>query len=74
MSLDEFKENAEVAAESTFENDDKKSFKREKGRFEFALFINDFLICKRNFSINGYVEKSMQTPEFKNEVDKKCSL
>ena len=46
MSIDEFKENAEVAAESTFENDDKKLFKREKGRFEFALFINDFLTFK----------------------------
>ena len=51
-------------------NGDKKPFKREWGRFEFALFINDFLICKRNFPINGYVEKSMQTQEFKNEVDK----
>ena len=74
MNLNEFKENAEVTTESTFDNDDKKSFKREKGRFEFALFINDFLICKRNFSINGYVEKSMQTPEFKNEVDKIVEL
>ena len=74
MSINELKENAEVNTEGTFDGDEKKSQKREKGRFEFALFINDFLICKRNFPINGYVEKSMHTPEFKNEVDKIVEL
>jgi len=55
---------------------DKKFTKQdwEGNRFEFALFINDFLICKRSFSINGYVDKSMQTQEFKNEVDKIVEL
>lgn len=46
----------------------------ESNRFEFALFINDSPICKRSFSINGYIEQSMQTPEFKNAVDKIVEL
>ena len=74
MSINELKENAKVNTEGTFDGDEKKSPKREKGRFEFALFINDFLICKRNFPINGYIERSMHTPEFKNEVDKIVDL
>ncbi len=48
---------------------EKKPFKKDWYRFEFALFINDFLICKRGFPINGYIDGSMQTLEFKNEVD-----
>ena len=53
---------------------EKKTFKREWNRFEFALFINDFPICKRSFPINGYIDRSMQTPEFKSEVDKIVDL
>ena len=74
MSIEEFKENALSESEINVEGGDKKPFKREKGRFEFALFINDFLVCKRNFHINGYIDKSMQTSEFKNEVDKMVEL
>lgn len=60
----------EDVADAASRTDDKKPFKREWSRFEFALFINDFLVCKRSFSINGYVDGSMQTKEFKDEVDK----
>lgn len=76
MSLEELK-NVDVSTETeeTQVNEgDKKTFKKDWNRFEFALFINDFLICKRSFPINGYVDKSMQTQEFKNEVDKIVEL
>lgn len=74
MTKDEIKEKEPNVNFNNGSENEKKSFKREKNRFEFALFINDFLICKRNFPINGYVEKSMQSPEFKAEVDKIVSL
>lgn len=52
----------------------KKDFKDEVFRFEFALYINEFLICRRGFRINGYVDGSMQTQEFKDEIDKIVEL
>jgi hypothetical protein len=75
----ELKEIKEVAAQKDSGNaqqnwSEARPFKREWSRFEFALFINDFLICKRNFVINEYVDGSMQTLEFKNEVDKIVEL
>ena len=45
-----------------------RSYKEE--RFELALFVNNNLICKRNFRINDFIEHSMESEEFKNEVDK----
>lgn len=72
MSQNEFKE--KNSATNVANVDDNKSFKREKSRFEFALFINDFLVCKRNFPITGYVEKSMMTAEFKSEIDRIVEL
>lgn len=74
MNTEELKDKALSESESNVDGGEKKPFKREKGRFEFALFINDYLVCKRNFHINGYIDKSMQTPEFKNEVDKIVEL
>lgn len=44
-----------------------KEFREE--RFEFALYVNNFVICKRNFKINNFIEDSMQTLEFKEKVD-----
>lgn len=41
----------------------------EQERFEFAVYVNDFIICKRNFKINGYIDHSMETEEFKDLVD-----
>ena len=39
------------------------------GRFEFAFYVNNNIIAKRNFSVPNYVDKSMQTVEFKDIVD-----
>lgn len=44
-----------------------KVYKEE--RFEFSLFVNDNLVCKRNFKINNYIEHSMETLNFKHAVD-----
>jgi hypothetical protein len=76
VKLEEFKEsNVSKEMNDSLQNDgERKPFKKDWGRFEFALFINDFLICKRSFPINGYVDGSMQTPEFKDEVDKITEL
>ena len=40
----------------------KKEYKEE--RFEISVYINDFVVCKRNFRINGFIEGSMMTEEF----------
>lgn len=44
-----------------------KSYKEE--RFEFALFVNNNLVCKRNFKINNFIDHSMDSLEFKDSVD-----
>ena len=44
-----------------------KDYKEE--RFEFALYVNDNIICKRNFRIFNFIEGSMSTLEFKEKVD-----
>ena len=44
-----------------------RDYKEE--RFEFAIYVNDNIICKRNFRIFNYVENSMNTLEFKEQVD-----
>ena len=38
-------------------------------RFEFALYVNGNIICKRNFKINDFIEHSMESVEFKHKVD-----
>ena len=38
-------------------------------RFEFALYVNNNVICKRNFRINNYIEGSMSTVDFKDKID-----
>ena len=38
-------------------------------RFEFALYVNNNIICKRNFKINDFIEHSMESLEFKEKVD-----
>lgn len=67
MEKDEIREDAPIDSQ-------KRGLKKDWNRFGFALFINDFLVCKRGFSINGYVDGSMQTQEFKDEVDKIVDL
>ena len=44
-----------------------QNYKEE--RFEFALYVNNNIICKRNFKINDYIEHSMESLEFKEKVD-----
>jgi len=44
-----------------------KDYKEE--RFEFTIYVNDNIICKRNFRIYNYIENSMQSIEFKDKVD-----
>lgn len=44
-----------------------QSYKEE--RFEFTLYVNNNIICKRNFKINDFIEHSMESLEFKNKVD-----
>ena len=44
-----------------------REYKEE--RFEFALFVNNNLICKRNFKINNFIDGSMQTLDFKQKID-----
>lgn len=48
-------------------NKEKKEYKEE--RFEFAIYVNDNIICKRNFRIYNFIENSMNTLEFKEKVD-----
>ena len=49
------------------ENLKEQSYKEE--RFEFALYVNNNIICKRNFKINNFIEHSMETLEFKERLD-----
>ena len=44
--------------------------KYEEQRFDFSLYVNDFLIAYRTFKIDDYIEGSMNTLDFKLVVDK----
>ena len=46
---------------------EQKEFREE--RFEFALYVNNNVICKRNFKINNFIDDSMQSIDFKRKVD-----
>ena len=50
------------------ENKEFKDYREE--RFEFTIYVNDNIICKRNFKIFNFIEGSMNTLEFKETVDK----
>lgn len=54
------------------EESEQPTFKQE--RFYFTLYINDFIVCQRNFSINNFIENSMQSIEFKEAVDRIVKL
>lgn len=47
--------------------DNNKEYQEE--RFEFALYVNNNLVCKRNFKMRNFIEGSMQTEDFKHTVD-----
>ena len=49
-----------------------KDYKEE--RFEFTLYVNDNIICKRNFRIYNFIENSMNTLEFKHKLDEVVKL
>ena len=49
-----------------------KDYKEE--RFEFTVYVNDNIICKRNFRIFNFIENSMNTLEFKRKVDEIVKL
>ena len=49
-----------------------KDYKEE--RFEFTLYVNDNIICKRNFRIFNFIENSMNTLDFKLKVDEIVKL
>ena len=49
-----------------------KDYKEE--RFEFTVYVNDNIICKRNFRIYNFIENSMNTLEFKNKLDEIVKL
>ena len=49
-----------------------KDYKEE--RFEFTIFVNDNIICKRNFRIYNFIEHSMNTLEFKETIDSLVAL
>lgn len=46
---------------------EKKEYREE--RFEFAVYVNNNIVCKRNFKIFNYIENSMNTLEFKEKID-----
>lgn len=46
---------------------EQREFREE--RFEFSLFVNNNLVCKRNFKITNYIEESMQSLDFKETID-----
>lgn len=54
------------------ENKEIKDYKEE--RFEFTVYVNDNIICKRNFRIFNYIENSMNTLEFKHKLDEIVKL
>lgn len=47
---------------------EKKDVKADE-RFEFDMFMNDFLVAKCKFGVNNFIEGSMNTLEFKNTMD-----
>lgn len=48
---------------------DLKEREYKEERFEFAIYVNDNVICKRNFRIYNFIENSMNTLEFKEALD-----
>ena len=38
--------------------DNKQDYKEY--RFDYTIYVNDFIICKRNFKIPNYIEGSMK--------------
>lgn len=45
-----------------------------EGRFEITLYVNNNIVCRRNFSIDNYIERSMDTAEFKFAMDEMVNM
>ena len=41
----------------------------KEGRFEVTLYVNGNIVCRRNFSVDNYIEHSFETAEFKYAMD-----
>lgn len=71
----ENKENIVVAESVQTENNVKEQVKKDKkkeytpNRFEFTLYINDFVICRRNFKINYFNEQSFYSTQMMNQFE-----
>ena len=42
----------------------------QEGRFELSVFLNGFIVAKRRFNIEGFIEKSMSTLDFNETMNK----
>lgn len=47
---------------------EKKEIKLDE-RFEFLMYMNDYLVAKCKFGVDNFIEGSMSTMEFKNTMD-----
>ena len=65
--MDELQE--KEVPEQGIEERQKAGPRRERGRFEFAMYVNDTLICRRSFHSSGYIEKSMVSTQFLDEFN-----
>lgn len=62
----------DVSKKETIKRENENEYREE--RFDYAVYVNDFIICKRNFKINNFIEGSMETLEFKDCVEKIVNL
>ena len=53
-------------------NDEPKVY--EKNRFEFSIFVNENLVCKRNFKINNFSEIAFKSLDFKDTMNNIVSM
>lgn len=61
-------EEKEVKVQENNQNQESNKEYQEE-RFEFSLYVNNNLVCKRNFKMHNFIEGSMQSDNFKHTVD-----
>lgn len=70
---EEVSENNEKNVKEDGKVEENSSTKKEKeyvpNRFEFAVYVNEFPICKRNFKINFFNEQSLYSIQMKHQLD-----
>lgn len=52
----------------------KKEQQYRDGRFDVTLYVNGNIVCRRNFSIENYIEHSMESSEFKDALGQMVKL